>query len=64
VKAGTTTSGRGRAIAERGVRADRVVVPSPALDHDLRLAQAVEDLAVEQLVAELAVEALAVAVLL
>jgi hypothetical protein len=36
---------------------------APALDHDLRLGQAVEDLAVEQLVAELCVEALAVSVL-
>src|SRR5919112_873160 len=51
-----------RAVAERGVRADVVVVPPPALDHDLRLAQAVEDLAVEQLVPELPVERLAVAV--
>src|SRR3712207_7873843 len=45
------------------VRPDRIVVPPPGLDEDLRLAQRVEDLAVEQLVAELAVERVAVAVL-
>jgi len=33
------------------VRSDRVVVPSPLLDDDLRLLQAVEDLTVEQLIA-------------
>src|SRR5918997_6192434 len=52
-----------RAVAERGVRAHLVVVPPPALDHDLRLAQAVEDLPVEQLVPEPGVEALDEAVL-
>ena len=36
---------------------------APALDNDLRLLQAVVDLAVEQLVPELAIEALAIAVL-
>ena len=41
----------------------RVVGAPPALDDDLRLAQAVEDLAVEQLVAEPGVEALDEAVL-
>jgi hypothetical protein len=45
------------------VRALGVVVAPPALDHDLSLAQAVEDLPVEQLVAKLGVEALAKAVL-
>src|SRR3954451_3722925 len=45
------------------MRAHLVVVPSPALDHDLGLAQAVEDLAIEQLVAEPGVEALDEAVL-
>jgi hypothetical protein len=40
-----------RAVAERGVRAHLIVVAPPALDHDLCLAQAVEDLAIEQLVA-------------
>jgi hypothetical protein len=39
-------------------------VHPPALDQDLRFAQAVEDLAIQQLVPELGVEALAVAVLL
>src|ERR671913_962504 len=46
-----------RAVAERGVRAHLIVVAPPALDHDLCLAQAVEDLAIEQLVAEPGVEA-------
>src|SRR3954454_18275319 len=45
------------------MRAHLVVVPAPALDHDLALAQAVEDLAIEQLVAEPGVEALDEAVL-
>src|SRR5215218_3336510 len=55
--------GRRRAVAERGVRAHLVVVASPALDHDLGLAQAVEDLAVEQLVPQAGAEALHVPVL-
>ena len=42
---------------------DGIVVPAPALDDDLRLAQGVEDLAVEQLVAEPGIEALDIAVL-
>lgn len=37
---------------------------APALDDDLRLSEAVEDLPVEQFIAELGVEALAIAVLL
>jgi hypothetical protein len=45
------------------VRAGGVVVPPPALDHDLGFGQRVEDLAIEQLVAELAVEAFTVTVL-
>src|SRR5215207_8060750 len=52
-----------RAVAERGVRAHLIVVAPPALDHDLCLAQAVEDLAIEQLVAEPGIEALDEAVL-
>jgi hypothetical protein len=44
------------------MRAFGVVVTAPGFDDDLRLGEAVEDLAVEQLVAELRVEALAVAV--
>src|ERR687885_3051659 len=52
-----------RAIAERSVRAHRVVVPPPALDDDLRLAQRVEDLAIEQLVAQPGIERFDVAVL-
>src|SRR5918993_5991054 len=51
------------AVTERSMRAHRVVVAPPALDHHLGLAQAVEDLAVEQLVAEPGVEALDEAVL-
>ena len=39
-------------VVERGVRSDRVVVPSPLLDDDLCFFQAVEDFAVEQLIAE------------
>ena len=42
---------------------DGVVVTTPALDDDLRLAQGVEDLAIEQLVPEAGIEALDVAVL-
>src|SRR5215207_4880164 len=44
---------RGRDGAERGVGPKGVVVPAPALDHDLRLLEQIEDLAVEQLVPEL-----------
>src|SRR5665647_1523624 len=50
-------------ISERRVRPNRVVVFAPLLDDDLRLLQAVEDLAVEQFVAKLPVEGFAVAVL-
>ena len=42
---------------------DGIVVTTPALDDDLRLAQRVEDLAVEQLVAQPRIEALDEAVL-
>src|SRR5215211_2391246 len=52
-----------RAIAERGMRAHRIVVPSPALDDDLRLAQRVEDLAIQQLVAQPGIERFHVPVL-
>ena len=44
---------RRRPIAERGMRADRVVVLTPLFDHDLCLPQRVDDLAMEQLVAQL-----------
>ena len=40
-----------------------IVVATPALDDDLRLGQAVEDLAVEEFIAELRVEARVVTVL-
>src|ERR1044072_914389 len=52
-----------RLVAQRGMRAHRVVVPSPALDDDLCLAQRVEDLAIEQLVTQPGIERLDVAVL-
>ncbi len=42
----------GRLVARRGMGPDRVGVPAPAFDGDLRLPQAVEDLAVERLVPE------------
>ena len=45
------------------MRALGVVVVAPALDDDLRLVQAVEDLAVQEFVPQLCIEALAVAVL-
>jgi len=44
---------RGRDGAERRVRSNGVVVPTPALDDDLGLLERGEDLAVEQLVPEL-----------
>ncbi len=39
--------------AEQGGGPKGVVVPAPALDHDLRLLERIDDLAVEQLVPEL-----------
>src|SRR5271163_2242405 len=50
-------------VADRGMRANSVVVPTPALDDDLGLAQRVEDLAVEEFVAQARIEALDEAVL-
>ena len=44
---------RGRDGAERGGGPKGVVVPAPALDHDLRLLERGENLAIEQLVPEL-----------
>ena len=44
---------RGRDGAEQGGGPKGVVVPAPALDHDLRLLERIDDLAVEQLVPEL-----------
>jgi hypothetical protein len=41
-------------VAERGIRADRVVVTTPAFDDDLSVLQRAEDLAVEQLVTQIA----------
>lgn len=42
-------------VAQRAVRSDCVVVPSPSLDEDLRLQKGVELLTGQQLVAQLAV---------
>lgn len=55
--------GSGWPIPQRSVQALGVVVLAPALDDDLRLGQAVEDLAIERFVARLGVEAHAVAIL-
>ena len=44
------------------MRPDGVVVPPPAFEDDLRLAQAVEDLAIQQLVTEPGIEALHIAI--
>lgn len=52
-----------RPVGEAAVRRDRVVVPAPCLDQNLRFGQSVEDRAVKQLVAKRAVERLSVAVL-
>ena len=52
-----------RPVADRRMRPDSVVVTTPALDDDLRLAHGVEDLAIEQLVAQARVEAFDKAVL-
>src|SRR5262249_1782624 len=46
-----------------GMGPNRVEVPAPAFDDDLRLAQCVEDLAVEQLVAQPGIKTLDEAVL-
>jgi hypothetical protein len=43
---------RWRLVAERFMRPDRVVVPPPAFDDDLRFLQRVEDFAIKQLVAQ------------
>jgi len=40
-------------MAEGAVQPDCVVVPTPALDHDLPLLPRMEDFAVEQLIAQL-----------
>src|SRR5918997_376420 len=54
---------RGWLIAKSRVRPDRVVMPPPARNDDLRLLQRGEDLAIEQIVPELGVEALYRAIL-
>ena len=53
---------RERAVAQRAMRSDCVVMVPPTLDQDLSFAQRIEDLAVEQLVAEAGIETLTVAV--
>jgi hypothetical protein len=60
VKVVTKTSDGG-VVAERCVRADRVVMTPPALDDDLSFAKRLEDLAIEQLVSQASVEAFDVA---
>jgi len=47
-----------RPVADRGMRANHIVVPSPTLDDDLGFARRIEDLAIEKLVAQARVEAL------
>src|SRR5215217_5821741 len=45
-------------VAQRGMRPDRIEVPSPALDDDLSLPQGVEYLPIQQLVPEARIETL------
>ena len=49
---------RRRLVPERSMRPQSIVVPSPALDHDLRLLERIEDLTIEQLIPEPGIEAL------
>lgn len=51
-----------RAIAERAVWPDGVVVSAPGFDQNLSFGHGVEDLPVQELIAHRTVEALAVAV--
>jgi transposase InsO family protein len=51
-----------RAVAQRVVCPDRVVVDAPLLDQDLRFAQSVEHLSIEQLIVEPGVEAFTISV--
>jgi hypothetical protein len=53
----------GRQVAEARMRAHRVVVLAPGLDHDLRLRPRPEPFEAQALVAELAIEALVDAIL-
>ena len=52
-----------RLVTERPVGSQGVVVPPPALDHDLCLLERIEDLTIEQLIPEPGIEALDEAVL-
>ncbi len=58
VKAGTNTSGLADGIRATRGGGDGVVVPSPALDHDLCLLERVENLAIQEFVPQASVEAL------
>ena len=60
---GENRLGRWRSIAQRTVRSELIVLPSPAFDENLCLPQRVEDLTVEKLIPEFAIERLIVAVL-
>lgn len=51
-----------RLVMERHVRPHCIILAAPALDHDLRLAERIEDFPVEQLVSQPGIRALDVAV--
>ena len=53
----------GSLVSDRGMRPDGVVVPSSALDDDLRFPEGVEDLAIEKLITQAGIEALDEAIL-
>src|ERR687894_213938 len=55
--------GRGRAVAQRGVRPNPVGVVAPSADYDLCLLETVEDLPLQALVPEFPIKTLAVPVL-
>src|SRR3954462_3197120 len=50
-------------VAQRGMGAAGIVMPSPALDHDLGLLQSVEDLAVQEFISQPRVNRLHIPVL-
>ena len=50
-------------VAQRAVRADRVVMLPPVFDKDLCLLQAVEDFSVQKFISELPIEAFIVSIL-
>src|SRR5215210_2351512 len=53
----------GRFVAQRGMGADRIVVPPPAFDDDPGLPKGVEDLPIQQLIAQPRIDRLHVPVL-